>query len=77
MGWQRSMVSSDDEVWFSAPTAAPLDGSEPFRGIDDAQVLDFWRFAMSGVRMNNVRGYFPEFRATILMNDVRLRMPQV
>lgn len=36
-------------------------GSEPFRGIDDAQVLDFWRFALSDVRMNNVRGYFPEF----------------
>lgn len=42
------------------PAAVPLDGSERFRGAD-ASVLDFWRFAMSDLRMNNVRGYLAEF----------------
>lgn len=40
---------------------ASLLGSEPIRGAGSATVLDFWRFAMSELRMNNVRGYFGEF----------------
>ncbi|WP_277209202.1 hypothetical protein [Isoptericola croceus] len=40
--------------------AGNLDGSEKFRGLD-ATVMDFWRFAMSDLRMNNVRGYLGEF----------------
>jgi hypothetical protein len=48
------------DVWTSAPTLPPLDGSESFSGVD-ATVLDFWRFALSDLRMNNTRGYLAEF----------------
>jgi hypothetical protein len=44
----------------SVPLARTLQGSESFVGLD-ADVLDFWRFAMSDLRMNNVRGYLAEF----------------
>lgn len=37
-----------------------LQGHEPFDGVD-ATVLDFWRFALSDLKMNNARGYFAEF----------------
>lgn len=52
--------SADTPPWFSAPSASPLTGSERFAGID-VTVADFWRFAMSDLRMNNVRGYLAEF----------------
>lgn len=42
------------------PTAAGLTGNERIEGAD-ATVLDFWKFAMSDLRTNNVRGYFAEF----------------
>lgn len=48
------------DEWRSAPPAAPLTGSEQFHGLS-ANVADFWRFAMSDLRMNNVRGYVAEF----------------
>jgi hypothetical protein len=37
-----------------------VDGSERFDGID-ATVSDFWRWAFSGLRMNNVRGILAEY----------------
>jgi hypothetical protein len=43
-----------------APTPQPLDGNEPLVGLD-ATVLDFWRFALPDLRMNNVRGWLAEF----------------
>ncbi|MGW7416505.1 hypothetical protein [Streptomyces sp. NPDC054863] len=43
-----------------APPLPPLSGTEPFAGLDDT-VLDFWRFAMSDLRTNTVRGYLAEF----------------
>jgi len=46
--------------WFSAPPPTRLTGSERFSGCD-ASVGDFWSFAMSDLRMNNVRGYLAEF----------------
>ena len=46
--------------WFSAPPPDQLSGSERFKGAD-ASVSDFWSFAMSDLRMNNVRGYLAEF----------------
>lgn len=49
-----------ESEWFSAPAATPLTGAEPLTGTD-ATVSDFWRFAMSDLRMNNVRGYLAEF----------------
>jgi len=42
------------------PGPSPLTGQEPFDGLD-ATVLDFWRWAMSDLRVNNVRGYLAEF----------------
>lgn len=50
----------DASLWFSAPLATELSGSEGFVGCD-AEVMDFWAFAMSDLRMNNVRGYLAEF----------------
>ncbi|GAA1465137.1 hypothetical protein [Microbacterium thalassium] len=38
----------------------PLQGDETFTGVD-ATVNDFWRFAMSDLRVNTVRGYVAEF----------------
>lgn len=49
-----------DETWIVPPPAPPIHGSEPFVGAD-ATVVDFWRFAMSDLRMNNTRGYLAEF----------------
>ncbi len=45
---------------FTPPSPPPLTGSEPFDGLD-ARVLDFWRFALSDLRTNNVRGHLAEF----------------
>lgn len=45
---------------FDPPVAQDLSGAESFDGLD-ASVVDFWRFAMSDLRTNNVRGYLAEF----------------
>lgn len=42
------------------PNPIPLRGDEPFEDLD-ATVMDFWRFALSNLKMNNVRGYVAEF----------------
>lgn len=43
------------------PTELPvLNGSERFDGLD-ATVLDFWRWALGDLRMNNARGYLVEY----------------
>ncbi|WP_448315341.1 hypothetical protein [Streptomyces sp. CO7] len=39
----------------------PLRGDESIVGVQDATVVDFWRFAMPDLRMNNTRGLFAEF----------------
>jgi hypothetical protein len=39
---------------------ARVEGREPFYGLD-ATVTDFWRWAFSDLRMNNVRGILAEF----------------
>ncbi len=62
-----------DDVWFSAPPARRMDGAEPFAGLD-ATVLDFWRFAMSDLRMNNLRGYLAEF---LVAKAVKATSPRV
>lgn len=46
--------------WIRALSASQLNGTEKFIGCD-ATVTDFWRFAMSDLRVNNVRGYLAEF----------------
>jgi hypothetical protein len=43
------------------PSPPPVfSGTQLFDGVD-ASVADFWRFAMSDLRTNNVRGYLAEF----------------
>jgi hypothetical protein len=50
-----------ENEWIVAPKQTHgLSGEEEFIGCD-SRVLDFWRFAMSDLRMNNVRGYLAEF----------------
>ncbi|MEU3553472.1 hypothetical protein [Streptomyces fragilis] len=39
----------------------PLRGDESIAGVPDRTVVDFWRFAMPDLRMNNTRGLFAEF----------------
>ncbi|MFI7013335.1 hypothetical protein [Streptomyces sp. NPDC050164] len=39
----------------------PLRGDESIVGVPDATVVDFWRFAVPDLRMNNTRGLFAEF----------------
>lgn len=46
--------------WTTVPPITPLIGDERFIGID-AYVSDFWAYAMSDLKMNNVRGYLAEF----------------
>ena len=50
----------DEEAWIVPPKATDIDGSDPFVGVD-ATVADFWKFALSDLRMNNARGYLAEF----------------
>ncbi len=61
------------DVWTSAPNPVPLNGSEPFVGID-AKVSDFWSFAMSDLRMNNIRGYVAEFLVSRAVGAQGLRV---
>ncbi|KAB1642539.1 hypothetical protein, partial [Gulosibacter chungangensis] len=48
------------ELMLSPVKLDPLTGNEEFQGVD-ATVLDFWRFALPDLRMNNARGYLAEF----------------
>ncbi len=49
---------SDD--WIHPTKREPFTGGESLEGIE-ATIKDFWAFAMSDLRANNVRGYFAEF----------------
>lgn len=52
--------TSLDAADIEPPEPSELAGAELFNGID-ASVADFWCFAMSDLRTNNVRGYLAEF----------------
>lgn len=71
------MHSSSDDVPVSRiipATVARLTGEEQFTGVD-ASVVDFWRFALNDLRMNNARGYLAEFlvaRALGIDDPVRI-----
>lgn len=58
----RLLVATDPagDGWIHPTTADRLTGDEPFQGVD-ATVQEFWAFAMSDLRMNNIRGYLAEF----------------
>ncbi|MEU6761720.1 hypothetical protein ABZ916_04280 [Streptomyces sp. NPDC046853] len=52
----------------------PLRGDEPIGGVSDASVVDFWRFAMPDLRMNNTRGLFAEFLVHRALDSPRPRV---
>jgi len=62
----ESLAATDEEEesagdgWIHPTPVDRLTGDESFEGFD-ARVRDFWAFAMSDLRMNNVRGYLAEF----------------
>jgi hypothetical protein len=62
-----------DEPWIEPLALEALTGSEAFLGLD-ATVIDFWRFALSDLRMNNARGYLAEF---LVARAVGSTMPRV
>lgn len=64
------MIMTDE--WMQPTEQETLDGTESFVGID-ATVVDFWRFAMSDLRMNNVRGYLSEFLVARAVGSVQRR----
>lgn len=53
-------TESVGDRWIRPTEVDRLTGDEPFEGVD-ATVREFWAFAMSDLRMNNVRGYLAEF----------------
>ena len=56
-----------------APKPTPLSGEEVAAGTD-ATVVDFWRFALSNLRMNNARGYLAEFLVAKAIGSTGLRI---
>ncbi|MEV7793169.1 hypothetical protein AB0O68_14410 [Streptomyces sp. NPDC087512] len=54
-------MEEPDRLPLSPPPVPPLCGDESIVGVPDAAVVDFWRFAMPDLRMNNTRGLFAEF----------------
>lgn len=60
--------------WTIVPPARELRGDEPLLHGTGSTVLDFWRFAMSDLRMNNVRGYLAEF---LVARAVGANLPRV
>lgn len=58
--------------WIVPPKAADVSGSDRFVGAE-ATVADFWKFALSDLRMNNTRGYLAEFLVAMALGlgDVR------
>jgi hypothetical protein len=69
----NSLAWFDWHMSLEPPPVPVLAGDEPFDGLD-ARILDFWRFAMSDLRTNNVRGYLAEFLVAraVGSSDVRV-----
>ena len=55
------------------PEATVLTGDEAFSGMDGATVLDFWRWAMSDLRTNTLRGIVAEFLVTRAVGSPSIR----
>jgi len=55
-----------DERLISPSELAPLDGRE---NLAAATVLEFWRWALGDLRMNNARGYLVEFLVARALGD--------
>ncbi|MFD5893696.1 MULTISPECIES: hypothetical protein [unclassified Streptomyces] len=50
-----------------------MSGNESFSGLE-ATLSDFWRFAMSDLRTNTVRGYLAEFLVARAMGVETIRV---
>lgn len=62
-----------DQAQFQLPPPLhPLTGQESLtlngESLANSQVLDFWRWAFSDLRMNNVRGVLAEYIVAKLLN---------
>lgn len=68
------MKPASQEPLLTPPAAAFLQGNEPLAGIEEVTVLDFWRFAMPDLRVNNARGVYAEF---LVHQAVGSRRPRV
>lgn len=55
-----------DERLIRPSELAPLDGRE---NLAAATVLEFWRWALGDLRMNNARGYLVEFLVARALGD--------
>lgn len=53
-----------DDGWITPSAATNVSPTDLFLGLDGATVVDFWRFALGDLRMNNARGYLAEFIVT-------------
>jgi hypothetical protein len=58
---------------FQPPPLNSLTGSEAIAGTG-ASIIDFWKFAMSDLRTNNVRGYFAEFLVAQAVGTEQVRV---
>ncbi|MBQ1122221.1 hypothetical protein [Streptomyces sp. B15] len=66
------MNEETGDGWITPPSVPPLTGTEQF-STGDFGVVDFWRFAMSDLKMNNVRGYLAEFLVHRALGSARPR----
>ena len=57
----------DGESLIQPADLKPLEGPEP---LGSGSVLDFWRWALGDLRMNNARGYVVEFLVAQALGDV-------
>lgn len=58
------------DSWLRPTAPRPLDGKEPFAGLD-ATVNEFWRWAFSDLRENVTRGVLAEFLVARAIGDRR------
>ncbi|MFD6552046.1 hypothetical protein [Streptomyces sp. NPDC058398] len=54
-------MKQPDRLHLTPRPMPPLRGDESIIGVPDTTVVDFWRFVMPDLRMNNTRGLFAEF----------------
>jgi hypothetical protein len=70
----RYPLTMTDDAWLTPFPPRDLLGDESFTGIKEAvTVLDFWRFALGDLQMNNARGYLAEFLVGRALGIKKLR----
>lgn len=70
----RYPLTMTDDTWLTPLPPKALSGDERFTGLEiPVTVLDFWRFALSDLQMNNARGYLAEFLVGTALGIEKLR----